>query len=318
MEGMPDEIDRLEEEIRALKAAREFVATRCKVTPPNLLQDSKDVTPKVRCLMLTIADMFQKEPSGKAIVFVSKRAAARTLSLLLKHATQMPPGIHAEALTGQGATYMGEQTISIKEQMLVVSKFRRGTINCLIATSVAEEGLDIPDCNRIIRFDLYSTMIQYVQSRGRARHAASEYVHMMEFQNANHLDALRKVKQAENEMRRFCEGLPEDRMLKGKNIDPELDWDGTMDLFYEEKTTGAKLTPHAAMSVLNHYTVAIVGPQLQILLRLLTALVCRCSSQPRVRNLSSARRLRLCHSAPRTVTYPTSCWQCRPLKNCCP
>lgn len=61
-----------------------------------------------------------------------------------------------------------------------------------VATSIAEEGLDIPDCNLIIRsailsniaetrelklsdnrFDLYDTLIQYIQSRGRARHTNS-------------------------------------------------------------------------------------------------------------------------------------------------
>lgn len=46
--------------------------------------------------------------------------------------------------------------------------------NCFqFATSVAEEGLDIPDCNLVVRFDLYHTLIQYVQSRGRARHSDS-------------------------------------------------------------------------------------------------------------------------------------------------
>ena len=38
---------------------------------------------------------------------------------------------------------------------------------------MAEEGLDIPDCNLVVRFNLFETLIQYVQSRGRARQADS-------------------------------------------------------------------------------------------------------------------------------------------------
>jgi len=49
-----------------------------------------------------------------------------------------------------------------------------------VATSVAEEGLDIRQCNVVIRFDLAKTVLAYIQSRGRARKPGSDYILMVE------------------------------------------------------------------------------------------------------------------------------------------
>lgn len=50
----------------------------------------------------------------------------------------------------------------------------------LVATSVAEEGLDIRQCNVVMRFDLAKTVLAYIQSRGRARKPGSDYILMVE------------------------------------------------------------------------------------------------------------------------------------------
>ncbi len=104
---------------------------------------------------------------------------------------------------------------------MTILKFRRGELNCIFATSVAEEGLDIPGCNVIIRFDLYDTLIQYIQSRGRARQAGSDYIHMVEEGNDNHQQAVTQNKEAEKALRKFCEAMPEDRKLTGNNYNME-------------------------------------------------------------------------------------------------
>lgn len=45
---------------------------------------------------------------------------------------------------------------------------------------MAEEGLDIRQCNVVIRFDLAKTVLAYIQSRGRARKPGSDYILMVE------------------------------------------------------------------------------------------------------------------------------------------
>lgn len=51
----------------------------------------------------------------------------------------------------------------------------------LTDTSVAEEGLDIPSCNVVIRFDLCETLIEYIQSCGRARQRESRVFALMRY-----------------------------------------------------------------------------------------------------------------------------------------
>lgn len=47
----------------------------------------------------------------------------------------------------------------------------------LVATTVIEEGLDIPSCNLVIRFDGSSDNLRsYVQSKGRARDLNSKFI----------------------------------------------------------------------------------------------------------------------------------------------
>ena len=58
-------------------------------------------------------------------------------------------------------------------------RFRNGTANCVVATDVVDEGVDIPSCTLILRYDLPMDFRGYIQSKGRARDKAGKYVMLL-------------------------------------------------------------------------------------------------------------------------------------------
>ena len=77
--------------------------------------------------------------------------------------------------TGGRVNYSNETGMNFKKQEEVLRQFRRHEFNLLIATCVVEEGLDIPKCNVVCRFDFPKSFRSYVQSKGRARAKDSKY-----------------------------------------------------------------------------------------------------------------------------------------------
>ena len=54
-----------------------------------------------------------------------------------------------------------------EEQAQVLESFRRGEFSVLVATSIAEEGLDIPEVDLVIFYEPIPSEIRYIQRRGR-------------------------------------------------------------------------------------------------------------------------------------------------------
>ena len=70
---------------------------------------------------------------------------------------------------GQSQTTTGTTTKGFNQasQLMVMKKFREGTYNTLIATCVAEEGLDIGEVDLIVNFDATKNSNTQVQRSGR-------------------------------------------------------------------------------------------------------------------------------------------------------
>jgi endoribonuclease Dicer len=242
-------VTELDERMKILKDAAAFVQEHDFGLPS--LSD-QDVSPKVQQLHYWLQLYYERSSEARCIVFVEKRHTARLLNLIFNHIGG--PNLHCGVLVGVN-TRAGEENVSLRSQILTLQKFRRGELNCLFATSVAEEGLDIPQCNLVVRFDLYRTMIGYVQSRGRARHRNSKYLHMLEDGNKDHRERLFDVRYDEQIMRDFCKNLPHDRLL-GETDEERMEllaMDDKLFPSYTDKRSGAKLTFRSSLSLLSHF-----------------------------------------------------------------
>ncbi len=65
---------------------------------------------------------------------------------------------------------------SQKQQKETITDFRNGKFTCLIATSVAEEGLDIPNVDHVFFYEPIPSAIRSVQRRGRTGRQSKGYV----------------------------------------------------------------------------------------------------------------------------------------------
>lgn len=213
--------------------------------------DHSDLSHKVRQLCVYLRHHFKRTTDHRCIVFVEHRSTAYLLHKVLEKVGG--PHLYPGLLIGASNGRLDDIQSTFRSQVVTLIKFRKGELNCLFATSVAEEGLDIPDCNLVVRFDICKTMIQYVQSRGRARHKNSRLLHMTEKDNWDHGNTLTENRGAEHVMRTFCKGLPADRQLDG---DDDMVFTKDMVSLYPTYTiasTGAKITFGSALQILSHF-----------------------------------------------------------------
>ena len=68
---------------------------------------------------------------------------------------------------GQSSRTEGDEGMNQKEQAQVLSAFADGRFPVLVASSVAEEGLDVPDVDLVVFFEAVPSEIRAIQRRGR-------------------------------------------------------------------------------------------------------------------------------------------------------
>lgn len=85
--------------------------------------------------------------------------------------------------------------LRMQRQQAVMERFKGGGLNLLLATAVAEEGLDLTRCRLVVRFNLPRTPLEFIQSRGRARARDSRLVLLVEDGRDGDVEMLRAVHQ---------------------------------------------------------------------------------------------------------------------------
>ena len=123
----------------------------------NELLAKKKEHPKLQRL----EEIIKKENQKRIIIFTQFRDTATIIAEKLNKIE----GIKAKIFVGQAKK--NGTGLSQKDQKKIIEDFSIGEINVLVATSIAEEGLDIPEVNAVIFYEPIPSAIRAIQRTGR-------------------------------------------------------------------------------------------------------------------------------------------------------
>ncbi|MHA2314042.1 MAG: DEAD/DEAH box helicase [Candidatus Hermodarchaeia archaeon] len=118
--------------------------------------------PKLATIVEIVRQQLVSVPSSRIMIFTRFRDMAKLLENTLATSTNSRP----IRFVGQ-ASKGDDRGLTQKEQGEILQKFRKGTYNVLVATSVGEEGLDIQECDLVIFYEAVPSAIRLIQRRGR-------------------------------------------------------------------------------------------------------------------------------------------------------
>jgi Fanconi anemia group M protein len=121
----------------------------------------QELHPKYAVLPEIIGSQLENQPESRIIIFATYRDTVSVIvDTLARH------GIHAERFVGQ-ATRDADKGLSQKKQIATLTRFREGEFRVLVATSVGEEGLDVPSTDLVVFFEPVPSEIRSIQRKGR-------------------------------------------------------------------------------------------------------------------------------------------------------
>ena len=122
---------------------------------------TQELHPKPEITLGLVREQLEAHPDGRIIIFATYRD---TVQLLVDYLVKND--IACERFVGQ-ATKDTEKGLSQKKQIAALTRFREGEFKVLIATSVGEEGLDVPSTDMVIFYEAVPSEIRSIQRKGR-------------------------------------------------------------------------------------------------------------------------------------------------------
>ncbi|TDA29789.1 MAG: Hef nuclease [Archaeoglobi archaeon] len=116
--------------------------------------------PKIEKLKEVIKKQLEEKEDSRIIVFTNYRDSA---DFLVSEISKIAP---AAKFVGQ-AIRENDRGMKQREQIEVLQKFREGVYKVLVATSVGEEGLDIPATDLVVFYEAIPSEIRAIQRKGR-------------------------------------------------------------------------------------------------------------------------------------------------------
>ncbi|MBD3309723.1 hypothetical protein GF351_00740 [Candidatus Woesearchaeota archaeon] len=145
--------------VKAVKAIVKDLDFRSAFIKTEKLFEQGTEHPKLAELKKLVDKETEKDARVKIIVFSQYRDSATRIK------EELGEEISSEIFVGQ-AKKKGTG-LSQKQQAEMLDRFKQGEFNVLIATSVAEEGIDIPRVDLVVFYEPIPSAIRQIQRRGR-------------------------------------------------------------------------------------------------------------------------------------------------------
>ena len=156
-------LDRLEEEESGnKKSVRDFLRDNRIRDLREKLAVMDEIHSKIGAVRRMVRERIRRDSQSRVIVFANYRDTIASLDESLEGLT----GVTPVRFVGQSSRG-GRKGLSAREQVRRLDEFRDGNANVLLATSIGEEGLDIPSADLVIFYEPVSSEIRTIQRRGR-------------------------------------------------------------------------------------------------------------------------------------------------------
>ena len=124
--------------------------------------------PKLRAVLELVEEQLTAKGDSRIMVFTNYRDTASSVLDYLREAAGNL--IRPVRFVGQSSR-AADEGLSQKKQAEILRKFRDGEYNVLIATSVGEEGIDIPATDLVLFYEPVPSEIRSIQRKGRTGRA---------------------------------------------------------------------------------------------------------------------------------------------------
>ena len=204
-----DFLDRAEEEGRSGRKTNRMLALPVVHQLRLALNDIDELHPKGSLVESLVRQEVQTKPEGKVLIFTEYRDSVHRLAKRLDAFEELKPDVFI------GQSSRGTQKgMSQKEQLAQLERFRSGEINVLVATSVGEEGLDVPAADLVVLYEPVPSAVRAIQRRGRTARQRAGSVHMLVTNDTRDAYVHRASEQQEANMHRLLERLVDQRTFK--------------------------------------------------------------------------------------------------------
>ncbi|XP_064294901.1 antiviral innate immune response receptor RIG-I isoform X2 [Phalacrocorax carbo] len=133
-----------------------------------LSKDESNENPKLEELACILDEAYRYNPQTRTLLFAKTRALVAALKKWIE-ANPLLSHIKPEVLMGRGRRDQKTgMTLPMQKGVLDAFKTNKES-KLLIATSVADEGIDISECNLVVLYEYFGNVTKMIQVRGRGR-----------------------------------------------------------------------------------------------------------------------------------------------------